>query len=77
MLRPDKDNSLHILQPPLSEYNVPMGCLDHRFRLRRSVHRNLLQSHLRLQAPCSKLGPDLASDSDMRQPRVSHNPKYI
>jgi hypothetical protein len=46
MLRFDEDHSVYILQPALSERDVPVGCLDHRFCVRRSIHWNLFQSDI-------------------------------
>ena len=46
-----------------------MGCLDNRRYLRQFIHRDLLQSAIRMQAHCCQLGPMLAPNCGMRQPR--------
>jgi hypothetical protein len=71
MLRFDEDHSVYILQPPLSERDVPVGCLGHRFCVCRSIYWNLFQSDICMQAPCSQLEPGAASDSNLRQPGKS------
>jgi hypothetical protein len=67
VLRSNEDHIVHLLQSPLSERNVPVGCLGNNLRLHWSIHGDLFQSDLRVQAALRQLGPDVASNCDMRQ----------
>lgn len=68
VLRSNEDHTVHLLQSPLSELNVPVGCLGNNLRLHWSIHGNLFQPDLRVQAARRQLGPDVTSNCDMRQP---------